>query len=169
MLININEHQILIDEEDYQKFFVELMYKYNAGKTLGGKVYVKRNLTINGKNTVRYLHRDIMGITNSKVQVDHINGDGLDNRKSNLRLATPKENGYNRRANVMSGDSRYKGVTRRKDRTNCSKPWKARIGVDGDRIAIGYYATEKEAAMAYNEAALKYHREFARLNEVAND
>ena len=86
--------------------------------------------------------------------VDHINGIKADNRMLNLRLATPTQNQQNK-----SGSGGYaKGVTWR-DRK--SKPWQAKIRVDGVRIHLGSFATHDEAAEAYRKACLEYHGEFA--------
>lgn len=86
--------------------------------------------------------------------IDHINGIKADNRICNLRLATPTQNQQNK-----AGMGQYaKGVTWR-DRKE--KPWQAKIRVNGLRIHLGSFATEQEAANAYNEAATKYHGEFA--------
>lgn len=86
--------------------------------------------------------------------VDHINGIKADNRMLNLRLATPTQNQQNK-----AGSGGYaKGVTWR-DRK--SKPWQAKIRVDGARIHLGSFATHDEAAEAYRKACLEYHGEFA--------
>lgn len=99
-----------------------------------------------------YLHRLLMNAP-AGLLVDHINHDGLDNRRSNLRLATPGQNVAN--SGPRSGD--YRGIFVSHHR---SKPWRARI----QTRHIGYYATEWEAAEAYNEAALAEYGEFALLN-----
>jgi hypothetical protein len=100
--------------------------------------------------------RHIMGAKSGEV-VDHINGNTLDNRRSNLRIATIKENVRNR-TTIGKGNSRFKGVR------FCG--WKASIGVDNKVIHLGYFTTEEEAARAYNAAAIKHFGEFARLNEL---
>lgn len=88
--------------------------------------------------------------------VDHINGIKADNRIVNLRLATPTQNQQNK-----AGSGQYaKGVTWRDRQT---KPWQAKIRVNGERLHLGSFATHDEAAEAYKQAALKYHGEFACL------
>lgn len=103
-----------------------------------------------------YLHRLIMKAPKGMV-VDHINGDRFDNRKCNLRICTQAENMRNRKPNA---GVKYKGVRLKYSR------FEARIGVGKKQIFIGKFDTEIEAAMAYNEAAVKFHGEYARLNEI---
>jgi hypothetical protein len=104
------------------------------------------------------MHRLIMQPRPDQV-VDHINGDGLDNRRANLRICTQAENARNRRKGT--GTSRYKGVSLAKGRT---KPWRAQIRV-GDQVRnLGYFADEGEAARAYDAAASQLFGDFARLN-----
>lgn len=107
------------------------------------------------------MHRFILGITDPKIQVDHINGDSLDNRKINLRLCSNSENSRNRGAN-KNNTSGYKGVRFRKEYGT----YFATITVNRKEIYLGSFKTGKEAATAYNEAAIKYHDKFANLNEV---
>ncbi|MDD1469616.1 HNH endonuclease [Dolichospermum sp. ST_sed5] len=93
-------------------------------------------------------------------QIDHINGDALDNRRCNLRIVTASQNYKNRRKQSNPSSSRYKGVTWRKD---CKK-WMVRIMNDRKNIFLGYFADESNAAYIYDKAAKKYHGEYARLN-----
>lgn len=95
--------------------------------------------------------------------VDHINGNGLDNRRSNLRLATIQQNACNTPVYKCKGKtSKYKGVSY--DPIN--KKWKAAIQVDGHYKTLSRHPTEDEAALAYNEAAKVAYGEFARLNVI---
>lgn len=110
------------------------------------------------EHTVR-MHREILGLKKGDgKQTDHKNGNRLDNRRSNLRLCTHAQNQYNQIP--RKGSSRYKGVYR----TNKSRKWHARIKYSLKGIHIGSFDNEIKAAEAYDEAALKYYGEFARLN-----
>jgi len=94
-----------------------------------------------------------------EVLIDHINHNGLDNRKANLRLATRAQNSRNRRP-VGRGSSKYKGVTYRKS----DGVFIADIRAGRKRIYLGCFKSETEAAKAYDAGAKKYHGEFASLN-----
>lgn len=93
------------------------------------------------------------------TQVDHINGNRMDNRWENLRLATNQQNQANRKATSICG---YKGVSWEKG----IRRWRAKIFVDGKRISLGCYGDAIDAALAYNDAAVFYFGEYAKLNEI---
>lgn len=121
-------------------------------------------LQVNGKQEL--LHRHLMNAP-AGITVDHENNDRDDNRKSKLRLASYSENNINcaKKNFAVPTSSKYKGVY--KDQTPYrKKSWWAHIKVDGKRKSLGYYLTETEAAVAYNEAAKKYHGQFAWLNPI---
>jgi hypothetical protein len=105
------------------------------------------------------MHRLIMNAPDDKF-VDHINGDGLDNRRANLRLATAAQNHWNCKYGMGIGTSRYKGVQWHKH----NKKWVAVIGINGQRQHLGYYTNEKEAARAYDKAVKERRGQFAVLN-----
>ncbi|MFH1370332.1 MAG: AP2 domain-containing protein [Planctomycetota bacterium] len=106
-----------------------------------------------------FMNREILNAPPGLL-VDHRNHDTLDNRRSNLRLATYAENGYNRRKVKKSKSSKYKGVSFRKHRNR----WRACICTNGRVIQLGEFKSETDAAKAYDKAARKYFGEFACTN-----
>src|SRR6202790_3293681 len=150
---------ILINKE-YEYLFS--IYKYCIAKA-GTYFYVVRNdKDYKKRPKLRYLHQDILN--NYKNIIDHKNHNTLDNRIENLRLCTSQENNRNRkkRKNVSSI---YKGVLWRKDKNR----WQAKIVYNGKQHHLGYFKFEKEAAIAYDNAAIKYFGDFKILNfEVKN-
>ena len=121
--------------------------------------YARRNIKLEGgKQKDIKMHRLIMGVTDPSKIIDHRDNNGLNNQRSNLRLCTLSQNQHNRQSNI--GASKFKGVWKSKNR------WRAEIVSDGTKKRLGSYIKEEEAAKAYNEAALKYHGEFARLNQI---
>lgn len=105
-------------------------------------------------------------LTNAPVgtMVDHISGDTLDNRKSNLRVCTRGENQYNTKKH-SDGKNPYKGVTYGKSQWGARK-WKSEIQINKKRLYIGHFLTPEAAAEAYNIKARELHGEFARLNVI---
>jgi hypothetical protein len=104
------------------------------------------------------LHGLLMG----GVRVDHHDGDGLNNTRINLRPCTQQQNLRNTRKRESSA-SRFKGVTFQKDRAGHARPWLAQIKSDKKKN-LGRYATEEEAAQAYDSAARELFGEFAKTN-----
>ena len=107
------------------------------------------------RRTTLQLHRLIMN-TPKGMHTDHINGDTLDNRKENLRVATREENGRNR-GKARTNTSGFKGVVyvkKKKDMINeLSKPWQAQVKHNGKYIYLGMFATPEEAGKAYDDKA----------------
>ncbi|MGA2678109.1 MAG: AP2/ERF family transcription factor [Sedimentisphaerales bacterium] len=113
------------------------------------------------KKRLVWMHNAIMGNPKGKL-IDHFNHNGLDNRRANLRAATRGQNTVNCRKR-KGCSSRFKGVCFHKN-SRRYKPWDSYINVNGRRISLGCFATEVEAARAYDAVARKYHGEFARVN-----
>jgi hypothetical protein len=158
MKIRVNKVTVLIDEEDYEK--IKNIYWYE--KKDKHTSYAIGSKKIKGVRTRYKMHRLILGLTNSEILVDHINHNGLDNRKENLRKCNRKENARNRNIDCRNKLG-YKGIILITDR-NLKNKYRCRITVDNNSKHIGYFKTIKEAALAYNKASLKYHGDFANLN-----
>lgn len=130
----------------------------------------KHRWSFNGRYAVRWesgryirMHRQIIGAMDGQI-VDHINWDGLDNRKANLRIATHRQNLMNV-GKKNKGASKFKGVSWRGD-TNGKKRWRATITVNYRQRYLGLFENERDAAIAYNNAAKELYGEFAYLNPV---
>lgn len=121
--------------------------------------YAKSDLgPVDGERVRDTLHRVIMGVTDRRVQVDHINRNGLDNRRSNMRLCSNAENSRNQRR--PSNTSGFKGVSWNK----LMNKWRAQIRVDYHTTCIGHFASKEDAARAYDQYAMTLFGEFAVLN-----
>jgi hypothetical protein len=157
-IILTNGNKVLVDDEDYEKLSKLTWYFRKQGYAVGNLPSPE-----NGVYPKVLMHRYILNAPKG-TQVDHINGNKLDNRRCNLRIANASKNKANCgiRSNNTSG---YKGVTKATGRRK-NKPWTAQIKVNYKRIHLGYFETKESAALAYNEAALKYFGEFAKLNEL---
>ena len=118
-------------------------------------VYAYRTSYLNGRKVV-YLHREIMSARPEEI-IDHIDGNGLNNVRSNLRIATPSQNQHNRVANIGSA-SKYKGVSA----GNRPGVWRARIKKNGVEKTIGYFDSEKKAHEAYIAASDLMHGSYSR-------
>lgn len=147
----------LIDTEDAARV---LQYRWHVAKR-SPNYYAATSKERRRDHRVIYLHRLIVNAKPGE-HVDHINGNGLDCRRVNLRICTNAENRRNMR--VRRGVSQFKGVAR--SQKNGSRQWEAYIWKDNKKICLGWYHTEEEAARAYNAAALEFHGDFACLNEI---
>ncbi|MFH1605408.1 MAG: AP2 domain-containing protein [Pseudomonadota bacterium] len=145
----------LVDDEDYDwlmqwKWCVlgtENQYAIRGGRISDGD---RRGKSI-------LMHRELLN-PDPEQQVDHINGNGFDNRRSNLRLCTPNQN---RQHITIRQHGQYKGV-----RQHDGGGWSSYISHDNKQEYLGYYTTEEEAAAAYNKRAVELFGEFADLNYV---
>ena len=170
--IKLTKGQVaLVDDEDYESV---AKYKWQASLSCTGRTwYASRTVTMSGKRTMIRLHQVILSAP-SGFHVDHKNRNGLDCRRSNLRLATRCGNAANRslRSDNTSG---FKGVYRKHNPAFAGRKycWAAQIRHNYKYSCIGYFKTAEEAARAYDVKAREFFGEFAWLNfpdiEAAKD
>lgn len=135
-------------------------YKWHPAGSAGGGFYARTNMKcLNGKSRPVMLHHVVIGFPLNKLQVDHINGDKLDNRRCNLRVVTPRQNIVNR-CRHKNNHTGYKGVSFNKNKGKYS----VQLGTVPKKKYIGLYDDKDTAAKAYDIAALKEFGDFARLN-----
>lgn len=127
----------------------------SQGIDYAGRDYVRED----GSNAFEFLHRRVLGLTDSGIIVDHVNGDGLDCRRANLRIASAAENSRNARKH-RDNASGFKGVSW--DRTRGR--WQAQITVRGRRFRLGRFTDPRAAAAAYDAGAREHFGAFAALN-----
>jgi hypothetical protein len=148
------DFKVLIDDEDYDKI---KDYTWRVSKD-GNTFYALTHIRINGKFTSVPIHRLIMNAHKGQ-EVDHINNNGLDNRRSNLRICSHSQNMMNTQLN-KNNKSGFKGVSI--DKKNKYLSWRAQISINNKKICLGNFVIPEEAHEAYCEASKKYHGEFAR-------
>jgi len=154
--------EFFFDSEDLQKVNMYQWHLQNRGPGRNHNLfYVATNIEVDGKRTILLLHRHLIDAPDD-LKVNHINRNSLDNRKENLRLASPIQ--------IMQTvikhkgkDSVHKGICKR------SRKWEVYITVNKKRIYLGTRVSEIEAAKLYNENAIKYFGEFAQLNKIEED
>jgi HNH endonuclease len=144
----------LVDEEDFLR-----VSHLNWFLSPQGYAYRTSPRDANGKRSSILLHRLLLDFP-AGLEVDHINGNRLDNRRENLRVVTSQQNSMNQRK--TRGGSRFKGVAWAKK----SNAWRAAIKAEGVHHVLGFFTNESAAAVAYNLAALRLCKQYARLNEV---
>ncbi len=151
--------QAIVDDEDYE-WLMEWAWRHGNGYAIRTERKIHPACGKNHERTV-YMHREIMNAPNDMF-TDHVNHNRLDNRRENLRLCTQQDNNKNRVKQGNASVSSYKGVRWNKE----SRIWRASIWNAKKCIELGYFSSEIKAAEAYNEAAVKYHGEFANLNNI---
>ena len=150
----------IVNDEDYEWLSALNWYIVptgaNSDRPRAATGYIK-----GGTNTRQLMHRMILerhGEQLGSLDVDHINGNTLDNRRGNLRACTHTQNMQNKRKRKATS-SRYKGVSRRENGR-----WLANIRVDGTLLRLGLFDSEIDAAKTYDTAARQHFGEYARLN-----
>jgi len=146
---------VLVDDADAEFVMRFRWHKDNCG-------YARRHETGKGRRERRaalMMHREILGLAPGRYpNVDHRNGNRLDNRRQNLRACTPAQNCMNRRK--PRGGAAFKGVTK----NTCGEKWQACIYHEGKRIHLGSFDTPEQAAAAYDKESSRLRGEFAVTN-----
>lgn len=152
--VPLTKNQYAIVDTEHLELVSQFKWHYANG-------YASRNNCQKASRMHRLIFFAHHGIVEQKtLDIDHINRDRLDNRIENLRLATRSQNGMNRES-TCANTSGYKGVFRRD-----SGAWISKIKVQGEIFYLGQFASPEQAALAYNEAALRLHGSYAVLNDV---
>ncbi len=153
-----NGYSAKVNDRDYDWL---LQWKWYA-KVSDNNVYAARTITgEGGKRITIRMHRFIMKVTDPSVDIDHEDGDGLNNQRENLRPCTRQQNTMNS-GSRKGAISKFKGVSWH----HTKKRWFSQIGVSGKNKNLGYFDNEEDAARAYNTIARNLHGEYARYNEV---
>lgn len=142
----------LVDDEDFEYLN---KFKWYAHKKRNGDFYVRR------ASPRVDMHRLVLGTPKGFV-TDHIDCNGLNNQRNNLRVCNNAQNQYHQKIRKKNKTSVYKGVYWHKK----SKKWLTKIKASGKFIYLGIFLSEKQAAFEYNKAAKKYHGEFAYFNKI---
>lgn len=159
IITSSNGYDIYVDDRDYDEL-IKFTWRVRVFKHTS---YATRGITRGGKSISISMHRQIMGVVGIKnIYIDHIDFNGINNQRSNLRLCDKQQNNSHKNS-AKSSKSVYLGVSLISKLKY--KKWRATIFVNYKQIHLGYFTTEKDAAIAYNNAALKYHGEFANLNK----
>lgn len=138
--IQLTKGQVaIVDDSDYEAL---KQYSWWTFKHTSGKLYAARTSPRSEGNKTILMHRQILDAPKGKV-VDHDNGNGLDNRRSNIKVCTQQENMYN-----TKGHNKYKGVSWDKK----SNKWRAQIRIDGKVKNLGVFVLDTDAAEAYRAA-----------------
>ncbi len=133
----------LVDDEDYERLNRVKWFANKGAKTF----YARRNSPwVNGKHTAVFMHHEVAGKPPKGLMIDHINGEGTDNRQENLRLVTNRQNCQN--INHKKRSSEYPGVSWYGPRNK----WVAMINIKGKTKNLGYSVDEKEAFGFYKQA-----------------
>lgn len=159
-----NYYELVIESPKYGLFIVNfdkkdhstiIQYNWHIQHS-GRSIYPLTNIWKNGKRTVIRMHMLIY----PNLLVDHVDGNGLDNRRKNLRIATKQENNRNTRKRLDGKTSKYKGVCKH------NNGFTAQISINAKRIYLGYFKNEIDAAICYNKAAIKNFGKFANINKL---
>lgn len=146
----------LLDSEDFERASAFSWYAWKSTSGDGRTFYARRSFKVGRVAKTQLLHQFITGLSS----VDHINEDGLDCRRSNLRACSASGNGANRRKFRGLYSSKYKGVSFHR----LSGKWSAYLTCSGRRVHLGLFFSEVNAARTYDREAVARFGEFANLN-----
>jgi hypothetical protein len=150
----------LIDDEDFERVSAHIWHCKKDLNTYYAEATFPMDESHPGRHGVK-LHRFILGVTDRNIEIDHQNGDGLDNQRDNLRACAHWQNMANKKL-PKQNTSGYRGIV--KEKRYSAKYWTAKIRVNGKDMYLGSSTDIEKAAHLYDEAAMKYFGEFARLN-----
>ena len=147
----------MVDDADYSTLSRD---KWYAKVTPSGRVLAQRTSSMAGgqKRRTVLMHREIMGVT-GRVEIDHVDGNALNNRRKNLRAATSQQNKFAHRRKAAGVTSRFRGVSW--DSKN--EKWSASIKINNKSKRLGRFDAEEEAALAYRDAAKALFKEYAQI------
>lgn len=145
----------LVDDEDFEELNKRKWYALKDNNTFYA---VRAEPWKDGKREKTKMHRLILGAVDNE-KVDHIDGNGLNNQKENIRICTTSQNAFNTKSKTNS-TSKYKGVSYSKQLNK----WKVTITIKDKSVHLGYFDSEEVAALTYDKKAKAVHGEFVRLN-----
>ena len=148
---NKGKYVALVDDEDFERVN---KLNWHANKS-DNKFYARTNIRVNGKRTCMKMHKFII----DGIEIDHVDSNGLNNQKHNLRSCTHHQNMMNKSPHINC-TSKYKGVSWK---VKINK-WQCQISINGNVIYLGVYTNEIDAAKEYDKKAKELFGEFAYLN-----
>jgi len=155
--INLGKGNVAyVDNEDYEKL---LKFKWRLSKECNTCYAVCNYSTGDGKQHTLRMHREIMKHPKG-FEIDHINHNGLDNRKKNLRICTRSQNARNRRGINKNNESGLLGVSW----DSSHNKWKAQIQINNKRTHLGYFDNKEDASKIFNKKSKEIYGDFATLN-----
>ena len=160
---NKGKYFAIVDDEDFERISEYKWYARSTSKS--NKIYASRTERKTERKEISMTNQILNFESDHRIMIDHINFDGLDNRKSNLRICTAKQNMMHRQKHKKNLTSLYKGVSWHKQ----GKKWRADIYINNKCTFLGYFESETDAARTYNKKAKEEFGEFAVLNKIRED